>query len=258
MSLVVILPGPEDPGPGRSRPRSGAAAPRSSVVPGPVLEAAHWEHRVADGQSRTLVRLPDGTVLDDASVGAVLNRLPAPRFAASRTARAGPVVCRGRVGGPPPRLAERHGGAGHRMPDARRHQPRALRAGCRAPLAGVGSAVRAARAARPRGAHPVWLSVPPSSGPIERWTVVGHVLRSGVAVDEGAPAQALRSLAKIAGVDLLDVTLRSTAAGDELVGVDLRPALTPGSPRRWPGSSCRARARPARSRWRRDRPARSR
>jgi len=47
------------------------------------------------------------------------------------------------------------------------------------------------------------------------------------AVDEG-PAQALRSLAKIAGVDLLDVTLRSTAAGDELVGVDLRPALTPG------------------------------
>ena len=76
--------------------------------------------------------------------------------------------------------------------------------------------------------HPVWLSVPPSSGPIERWTVVGHtVLRSGVAVDEG-PAQALRSLAKIAGVDLLDVTLRSTAAGDQLVGVDLRPALTPG------------------------------
>ena len=45
-----------------------------------------------------------------------------------------------------------------------------------------------------------------------------------MAVDEG-PAQALRSLAKIAGVDLLDVTLRSTAAGDEIVGVDLRPAF---------------------------------
>ena len=76
--------------------------------------------------------------------------------------------------------------------------------------------------------HPAWLSVPPSSAPIERWTVVGPtVLRSDMAVEEG-PAQALRSLARIAGVDLLDVTLRSTAAGDEIVGVDLRPALTPG------------------------------
>ena len=66
MSLVVILPGPEDLGAGQvaSAIRRGGA--EVLVVPGPVLEAAHWEHRVADGQSRTLVRLPDGTVLDDA------------------------------------------------------------------------------------------------------------------------------------------------------------------------------------------------
>jgi len=229
MSLVVILPGPEDLGAGQvaSAIRRGGA--EVLVVPGPVLEAAHWEHRVADGQSRTLVRLPDGTVLDDASVGAVLNRLPGAsvrRFAHSperdRSYAAAEwealvlawLSAMGErvIGCPTPAVIS----LGPSAPGA---ELRWLAWGRRCGLLGPRALV---------APHPVWLSVPPSSGPIERWTVVGPiVLRAGVAVDEG-PAQALRSLAKIAGVDLLDVTLRSTAAGDELVAVDLRPALTPG------------------------------
>jgi hypothetical protein len=227
MALVVILPGPEDFGAGQvvsALRRRGADA---AVVPGAILEVSRWEHRVVGGRAETVITLPTGLQLSSASVGAVLNRLPGAsvrRFARSseRDLTYAAVESdalllawlsglEGRAVGTPSPVVTGEGAGADGIP------LKWLVWGRRCGLGGPRSV------AVPRGLVAAGTG---GDAAVERWTVVGHnVIRSGEVV-EGEAADRVRALAALAGMDLLEVLLRSGAGRRELVGVSLRPALT--------------------------------
>lgn len=226
MSLVVILPGPEDLGAGQVAASIRRRGGEVVVVPGYALEESRWEHHIVDGLSHTVIRLPDGQLLADETIGAVLNRLSGPttrNFARSderdRTYAAVEWEALflawlsslgGRVLGCPTAVTA----AGQVVPGDLRWHAWARRAGLLGPCAVTAPAATWAGANRQEG--------------VERWTVVGSTVLRRDEVVGGDTAACVRALAGLAGVDLLDVLLRRTQAGDEFVSADLRPALTPG------------------------------
>lgn len=232
MPYALILSGPDNLGAGQvasALRRRGTPVLR---VSGEMLEMSRWEHRVENGLSHSRIHLPDGKVLDASTVGVVLNQLRGPtvaRFAASPERDRTYAMVEweslllawlsswgSRVIGCPSALDWGVGPGAPSVP---------LRWQVWARHCGLGLA-RSILSPRPASATgPDVRSTP--FGRVESWTVVSdYVLRDDRVVG-GGTAAALQCLARLAEVDLLGITLCRSGSGDEVMGVDLRPPLSP-------------------------------
>ncbi|MFG3041006.1 hypothetical protein ACGFYZ_29305 [Streptomyces sp. NPDC048330] len=85
---VLLLAAPGDGGAAAVAAALSARVGRGGVLtltPADLVRA-RWSHRVdGGGEASTRITLPTGRVLDDATVGAVLHRLPGPPFAVGAT-----------------------------------------------------------------------------------------------------------------------------------------------------------------------------
>lgn len=84
MSLVLILGSAADRGAARVAAILRGREHEVLLLTPTQLERLGWEHRIEWGRPRTSLRLPDGRVLTDTDIGAVLDRLPGPSAGAFR------------------------------------------------------------------------------------------------------------------------------------------------------------------------------
>lgn len=227
MALVILLPGPEDLGAGEVASAVRARGHDVVTLAPARLESLTWEHRLEDGRVATRITLPGGRVIDDRSVGAVLNRVVAPtliRFARSGGRDRSYAIAEWQA-----LLASWLGSLGDRVVGAIDGQGAT-------PARGSLQWLAWARAAGLRTASPIGVREPSAAAePTHRSlgrerAVIRHVVVDGRVVVPPRPvadvAEAVCRLAAYAGSDILAARLAVDGSPPTLVDVDLRPPLT--------------------------------
>lgn len=224
MPLVVILPGSGDLGAGEVARVLTGRGHEVVTLDAARIEAVTWAHRISDGRPSTTLTTPTGRIIEDADIGAVLNRMIAPsptRFARSsdRDRTYATVEWQALLVGWLAALGGRVVGAVDGQGLVVEHAPLQWLGWARA----AGLRTRASRGI-PDVARPALAAVD-ESAVLERYVVVdGRVV--------GAPARPIRQvaegvcrLAAFAGCDVLAVDVTAGRDGGEFVGVDVRPHL---------------------------------